>query len=223
MPVPLLRIVSGMRVKICGVTSLGDAEFAVEAGAWAIGLNNVPASPRRCDPDEAVRIGSALRRRVEVAGVFANSTLEEVEHAATEQHLTMIQLHGDEGPSFCTEIARRTGCPVIKAFRIRSNADIQAAEAFHTDYHLLDARSDAVLGGTGQTFDWELVKARRTDVPVILAGGLTPENVVDGIAAVHPYAVDVASGVEAEPGIKDPALVQAFIAAAQPEPAGDRT
>jgi phosphoribosylanthranilate isomerase len=111
---------------------------------------------------------------------------------------------------------------VIKAFRVRSSADIQAAEAFHTDFHLLDARSDSVLGGTGQTFDWELVKGRRTEAPLILAGGLTPANVAEGIQAVHPYAVDVASGVEAEPGIKDPDLVHAFIVAAQPTPAGDR-
>lgn len=210
-----------MHIKICGITSLADAEHALEAGAWAIGLNNVASSPRHCDPDEAVRIGTALRRRAEIAGVFANATLEEVEHAAAEQQLTLIQLHGDEGPSFCTEIARRTGCRVIKAFRVRTSADIQAAEAFHTDFHLLDARSDGALGGTGQTFDWELVKARRSNVPVILAGGLTPGNVARGIAAVNPYGVDVASGVESAPGVKDAGLVDAFIAAAQPVLAED--
>ena len=203
-----------MRVKICGVTSLDDAEMAVAAGAWAIGINNCAESARRCEPGEAIRIGTALKRRVEVAGIFANSTLEEVEHAADEQQLTLIQLHGDEGQSFCTEIGRRTGCRVIKAIRVGSNADVQTAESFHTDFHLLDTRSERALGGTGEAFDWTFLTGRRSDIPLILAGGLNAENVGAGIEAADPFAVDVASGVEASPGVKDPELVEAFIAAA---------
>src|SRR5205807_10469409 len=123
------------------------------------------------------------------------------------------QLHGDEGPSFCAEVARRTGCKVIKAVRVRSGADIQAMSAFHTDYHLLDSYVPGVPGGTGATFSWELARAHHGPLPLILSGGLTPENVSDAIAAVRPYAVDVASGVEAEPGGKGPEKLEAFAAA----------
>lgn len=203
-----------MRVKICGVTSLDDAEMAIETGAWAIGINNAPESPRRCPAEEAVRIGAALRRQTEVCGIFVNSRLEEVVHAADEQMLSLIQLHGDEGPSFCTEVARRTGCRVIKAVRVRTNADIQAAEAFHTDMHLFDAHSPRARGGTGESFDWELLRGRRSAIPMILGGGLNPGNVVEAATIARPFAVDVASGVESAPGVKDPELVRAFIRAA---------
>lgn len=205
-----------MRVKICGITNLEDAEEAVGLGAWAIGLNHHPESPRLVASDVAAEIGAALKRRCEVAGVFVNSTLDEVARAATEEQLTMLQLHGDEGPAFCAEAARRTGCKVIKAVRVRSAADIQAAEAFRTDFHMLDAHRGGTPGGTGESFDWELATSRRSDVPLILAGGLTPANVVEAIGVADPYAVDVASGVEAEPGRKDPALLAAFFERAQP-------
>jgi phosphoribosylanthranilate isomerase len=117
----------------------------------------------------------------------------------------MIQLHGDEGPAFCSEIARRTGAKVVKAARIHSRADVVALQPFATDFHLLD--------GTGGTpFDWRLVRAHRSRVPLIVAGGLTPANVADAIAATEPFAVDVASGIEADgrPGVKDPEKVAAF-------------
>ena len=127
----------------------------------------------------------------------------------------MIQLHGDEGPAFCQEAARRTGCKVIKALRVRSGADIRAAEAYRTDFHLLDAHRPGTPGGTGESFDWELLAGRRSEVPLILAGGLTPENVAEGVAAARPFAVDVASGVEAEPGVKDHALMARFVDSAQ--------
>ena len=126
----------------------------------------------------------------------------------------MVQLHGDEGPSFCTEAARRTGCKVIKALRVRSAADIQAAEAFRTDFHLFDAHRPGTPGGTGESFDWELLAGRRSDVPMILAGGLRPDNVAEAIAVARPYAVDVASGIESSPGIKDHELMAAFADAA---------
>jgi phosphoribosylanthranilate isomerase len=204
-----------MRVKFCGITRVEDALEAVRLGAWAIGLNHWPDSVRYCEPGAAAEISAAVRRQVEVAGVFVNPTLDELAHAAEDESLTMLQLHGGEGAAFCREAARRTGCKVIKAIRIRSAANVQAAEAFRTDFHLLDAYRAGTPGGTGASFDWELLADRRSEVPLILAGGLTPENVDEGIGIVRPYAVDVASGVEAEPGIKDHALMAGFMERAQ--------
>jgi phosphoribosylanthranilate isomerase len=204
-----------VRVKFCGITRLEDAQEAARLGAWAIGLNHWADSPRRCDPAVAAEIGAALRRRLQVVGVFVNASLDEIDSAAEDESLTMLQLHGDEGPAFCREAARRTGLKVIKAVRVRSAADVQAAEAYRTDFHLLDAHRPGVPGGSGESFDWELVADRRSDVPLILAGGLTPDNVTEAIATVRPFAVDVASGVEAKPGIKDHALMNAFAEAAQ--------
>jgi phosphoribosylanthranilate isomerase len=202
------------RVKICGITRHEDAELAASLGAWAIGFNFWEGSKRRCDPGVAVGIARALRRRVEPVGVFVNPELDEVVRLAEGVGLTHVQLHGDEGPSFCAAVAQRTGARVIKALGVGSGADIRDAERFHTDFHLLDAAAGAAYGGTGRTWDWALSLQRHSKVPLILSGGLTPENVAEGIAAVHPWAVDVASGVEAAPGIKDPAKVEAFIAAA---------
>jgi phosphoribosylanthranilate isomerase len=201
------------KIKFCGITSLHDARLAAAAGAWAIGLNFWPGSPRRCDPAVAVEIGSLLRRRLEVVGVFVNPTLEELTQTADVVGLTGLQLHGDEGPAFCTEAARRTGCKVIKAVRVRSGADIQALVPFHIDYHLVDSYVPARPGGTGEAFEWELARAHRGPVPLILSGGLRPDNVGEAIAVVQPFAVDVASGVEASPRHKDPAKLEAFAAA----------
>jgi phosphoribosylanthranilate isomerase len=201
------------KVKICGVTRLGDAERAVELGAWAIGLNHWERSPRRADPARAAEIGQAMKRRCEVAGVFVNPTLDEVAEAVENEDLTMVQLHGEEGPSFCDEVARRTGAKVIKALRVRSAADVKAAESFRTDFHMFDAHQAGTPGGTGESFDWELAAGRRSKVPLILAGGLRPGNVAEAISVVRPFAVDVASGVESKPGIKDPALLEALFEA----------
>jgi phosphoribosylanthranilate isomerase len=199
-----------VRIKFCGITRLGDAREAARLGAWAIGLNHWDGSPRRCDPATAVEIGAELRRRVQVVGVFVNSPLDEIARKVEDEGLTMVQLHGDEGAAFCREVARRTGCAVIKAMRVRSGADVQAAEAFRTDYHLLDAYRPGQPGGTGESFDWDLLAKRRSKVPLILAGGLRPDNVAAAIAVARPFAVDVAGGVEARPGIKDHALMAAF-------------
>ncbi len=204
-----------MRVKICGVTSLDDAAEAVRLGAWAVGLVHYEDSPRRCEPDRAAKIGAAFRRKCEVAGVFVNPELEEVDKAVESAGLTMVQLNGGEGPSFCAEVARRTGVKVVKAVHVASAANIHAAEAYRTDFHLFDRRSRGLWGGTGESFDWGLLAERRSEVPAILAGGLRPENVAEAIAVTHPYAVDVASGVEAEPGRKDHARMAAFFEAAK--------
>jgi phosphoribosylanthranilate isomerase len=197
---------SSTRVKHCGITSLHDAELCLDAGAWALGMILWRDSPRACSIDEAGRITRTLRRRVELAGVFVNEHLGRVVELADVLGLTIVQLHGDEGPAFCGEIARRTGAKVIKAVRVRTLGDVAALEPFHTDFHLLD-------GGGGETFAWNLVRARRAGPPLILAGGLTAENVGEGIGAVRPFAVDVASGTEREPGVKDPEKVHAFSAA----------
>ena len=127
----------------------------------------------------------------------------------------LVQLHGDEGPAFCAEVARRTGCRVIKAIRVRTAADLRAAQAFPTDFHLLDAHAPGPPGGTGASFDWDLLAHHHSKVPTILAGGLTPENVAEGIRIARPWGVDVASGVESANGIKAHAKVAAFIEAAQ--------
>jgi phosphoribosylanthranilate isomerase len=204
-----------VRVKICGITNLDDAAEAVLLGAWAIGLIHYGKSPRRVTTDRATEIAAAFRRKCEVVGVFANPELEEVARAVEDAGLTMVQLSGDEGPSFCAEIARKTGVKVIKAIHVTSAADVHAAEAFRTDLHLFDTGGKGLWGGTGKTFDWELLREHRSDVPAVLAGGLRPDNVAEGIAVTHPYAVDVASGVEAEPGRKDHALMAAFFEAAR--------
>jgi phosphoribosylanthranilate isomerase len=201
------------KIKFCGITSPEDADRAVSAGAWAIGLIFWPGSPRRCTEVVAAEIGAALRRQVEVVGVFVNPTLEEVARIAESAGLTALQLHGDEGPAFCAETARRTGCNVIKAVRVRSRADIQALVPFHTDYHLLDSHAAGRRGGSGETFEWELARSHRGSVPIILSGGLRPDNVGEAIATVRPFAVDVASGVEISPGRKDPEKLEAFAAA----------
>jgi phosphoribosylanthranilate isomerase len=212
-----------MRVKVCGITNIEDAETAAGLGAWAIGLNHHPESPRFCPPDIAAEIGAALKRRCEVAGVFVNSTLDDVARAAENAQLTMLQLHGEEGPAFCAEAARRTGCKVIKAMRVRSAADVRGAEAYRTDFHLLDAYRPELPGGTGESFDWELAAAHRSTIPLILAGGLRPENVGEAIEVAHPFAVDVASGVELEPGRKDRGKLEAFFERVQAATASGAT
>jgi phosphoribosylanthranilate isomerase len=205
------------RVKICGITRPEDAKLAVELGAWALGFILWPRSPRVADPAVAAGIALALRRRVELAGVFVNASLDEIAHAAEALHLTHVQLHGDEGPAFCSEVARRTGAKVIKAMRVASASDFQDLQRFHTDFHLLDTARRGAYGGTGETWDWALASKRARTAPVILSGGLTADNVAAGIAAVEPYAVDVASGVEAAPGVKDPDALAAFFAAVPAE------
>lgn len=214
MPGP--KAVVRTRIKVCGITRLDDAEFAVEAGAWAIGLILWRKSKRRCRIEEAQRIGAAVKRRVEVVGVFVNATLDEVDRAVDQCGLTIVQLHGDEGPSYCAEVSRRTGAKVIKAARVRTGADVTALRPFHTDFHLLDTHVPGVQGGTGETFDWALARTRRAPAgekqpPLILSGGLRTENVAEAVREVRPYAVDVASGTEAAPGRKDHALITSFV------------
>jgi len=203
------------RVKICGITRPADARRAADLGAWAVGMVFWPDSPRKCAIEDAEAIGAELRRRLQLAGVFVNATLDEVASTADRCGLTLVQLHGDEGPAYCREAARRTGCKVMKAARVRDAAQVRDLQRFHTDFHLLDAYSPRTPGGTGETFAWELAREHGGEPPVVLSGGLTPENVGDAIAAARPFAVDTASGTEAEPGRKDPAKLKAFFRAVE--------
>jgi phosphoribosylanthranilate isomerase len=145
--------------------------------------------------------------------VFVNATLDEIAYTADRCSLAIVQLHGDEGPAFCREVARRTGCKVMKAARVKDAGSIRALMSFETDYHLLDAHKAGHVGGTGETFQWDLVKTHGRHVPIVLSGGLTPDNVGAAIDAVRPFAVDTASGTEASPGVKDPAKLDAFFRA----------
>jgi phosphoribosylanthranilate isomerase len=203
------------RVKICGLTMLEDARQAAELGAWALGMIFWPGSPRACTVEQAEAIGAQLHRQVELAGVFVNAPLDEVAATADVCRFSLLQLHGDEGPAYCQEAARRTGCRVVKAARVHDAAQIQALRAYHTDYHLLDAHSPKAPGGTGESFDWALARLHPGTPPVILSGGLTPDNVAHAIAAADPFAVDTASGTEAEPGRKDPDKLVAFFRAVE--------
>jgi phosphoribosylanthranilate isomerase len=195
------------RVKVCGITRPEDAELAVELGAWAIGFILWPGSKRHAEPALAAGIARSLRRRVETVGVFVNQPLDDVVRAVNDIGLAYVQLHGDEGPSFATAVAQRSGARVIKAIRVRTRADMLAVERYRTDLHMLDGP------GNGEPWDWAMAAERRNRTPLVVAGGLTADNVAEAIEAVHPYAVDVASGVEAEPGVKDPERMRAFFAA----------
>jgi phosphoribosylanthranilate isomerase len=201
------------RVKTCGLTSLEDARLAAGLGAWALGLIFWAGSPRACAVEEAEMIGGELRRQAEIVGVFVNAPMDEVASLADRCRLTMLQFHGDEGPAYCREAARRTGARIIKAARVRDAAQVRDLQPFHTDFHLLDTHSMVAPGGTGESFDWRLAKLHGGTPPLVLSGGLNAGNVGEAIVAVHPFAVDSASGTEAEPGRKDPAKLEAFFEA----------
>src|SRR5205085_630536 len=212
---------------------------AIELGAELIGINNRDLTTLEVDtrralelragvPEGTVTVAeSGYRTRAQLeelqAAGFDNPTLEYVTQVAEAAELTMLQFHGDEGPAFCSEAARRTGCKVIKAARVRSGAEIQALAPFHTDFHLLDGYAPGLPGGTGESFAWELAREHRGKLPLILSGGLTADNVAQAIEAVQPFAVDVASGVELSPGRKDPAKLEAFSHAVAGANAATRT
>jgi phosphoribosylanthranilate isomerase len=202
-------------VKICGITNLDDAELAAALDVWALGMVFYEGSPRQCSAAAAQDISARLRRRVELCGVYVNAPLDEIAAQVETLGLSLVQLHGDEGPSFCGEVRRRTGARVIKAAQVEVPGDVRDLERFHVDFHLFDAPSQTLRGGTGETFDWSILAARRSKVPMILSGGLDAGNVADAIALVHPYAVDSASGTEAAPGRKDPDRLRAFVEAAR--------
>jgi phosphoribosylanthranilate isomerase len=203
------------RVKICGVSDPADARRVADLGAWALGMIFWPQSPRACALDTAEAIGAELQRRLELVGVFVNATLDEIAETADRCNLSVVQLHGDEGPAYCREVARRTGAKVMKAVRVRDAAQLHDLQRFHTDFHLLDAYSPRTPGGTGETFDWELARRHPRTPPAVLSGGLDPDNVGLAVETARPFAVDVASGTEATPGRKDPAKLTAFVRAVE--------
>jgi phosphoribosylanthranilate isomerase len=199
-----------MRVKICGITNREDALAAVEAGAHALGFVFAP-SPRQVTPEQAAAIIAALPPFVQTVGVFVDADVRSV---LSRCRLDAVQFHGQESPE---EMAGITGVRRIKACRVATSADLESLAAYRdaADAFLLDARVSGIAGGTGQSFPWPLAReARRFGLPIILAGGLTPENVATAIEAGRPEAVDVSSGVEVSPGRKDRDRVRRFVAAA---------
>jgi phosphoribosylanthranilate isomerase len=204
-------------VKICGITGIADGLAAAEAGADAIGLMFHEPSPRHVPLKTAAAIARELPPFVIKVGVFVNASEDEVLRAIGECGLNIAQFHGEETPGFCALFPIMT----IKAFRIRDAGSLSALPDYSTDAWLLDAFAPGQLGGTGAKFNWDLaVEAVKLGRPIFLAGGLTPENVGDAVRQVHPYAVDVSSGVESAPGRKDPAKIRAFLKAAKATPAG---
>jgi phosphoribosylanthranilate isomerase len=208
-----------VRVKVCGITRPEDARAAVAAGVDAIGLNFVRKSPRflkSWDQARAVLAGTQPFAGL-VVGLFVNATADEILAVTREVKLDAVQLHGDEPPELGDTLRQRLGLPLWKAYRIATRADVNAvlAEGWPCDALLLDARVEGAHGGTGQSFDWHLLADFPRTKPLVLAGGLTPENVGDAVCRVKPDWVDTASGVESAPGVKDAAMMQAFVAAAR--------
>jgi len=203
------------RVKICGISDPADARRVAELGGWALGMIFWPSSPRACPVERAEVIGAELHRALLLTGVFVNATLDHVATTADRCRLGMLQLHGDEGPAYCREAARRTGCKVMKAVRVHDAAQVRDLARFTTDFHLLDAYSPRSPGGTGESFDWELARKHPAEPPVVLSGGLDADNLGGAIDVARPFAVDVASGTEATAGRKDPAKLRAFFRAVE--------
>lgn len=199
---------SAVRIKICGITRIEDALAAVAAGADAIGLVFYAKSPRAVTPAQAKAIVAALPPFVTSVGLFVDMPRAELKQLLAEVPLDLLQFHGDESPEDCAGHGR----PFIKALRVKPGDDVAAAIARYPDAAgiLLDTYVPGTPGGTGEAFDWSLVP-RDAAKPVVLAGGLTPENVGDAVRQVRPYAVDVSGGVEASKGIKDAAKIKAFI------------
>ncbi len=202
-------------IKICGITNEQDAAAALSAGADALGFVFYRKSPRWVDPAVAGRIIKSLPPFVAAVGVFVNEEVKVVRDLMDGCGLTLAQLHGDETAAYCLELAR----PAVKALRIKDRGSFLALAEFQGRAgirgFLLDAYADDAYGGTGRTVDWTLAAEAARSASVLLAGGLTPENVAEAIRAVRPYGVDVSSGVEVSPGKKDPEKIRRFIQSAR--------
>lgn len=196
------------RIKICGITRIEDALAAARLGADAIGLVFYPGSPRAVTPVQARAIIDALPPFVVPVGLFVNADAEAVRDTLAAAPVQLLQFHGEETPDFCAAFGR----PFLRAVRVRPGTDLlQYAREFHAAKGLLlDAWVEGVHGGTGATFDWSLIP-RDLPAPVVLSGGLNPDNVEQAVRRVRPWAVDVSSGVESAKGIKDAAKIEAFI------------
>jgi len=195
-------------VKICGITRPEDALAAARAGAHAIGLVFYAKSPRHVTPARAAEIIRVLPPFVTTVGLFVNATAEEVRAAVAKAPVGLLQFHGDETPEFC----RQFKCPYVKAVRVKPGVDLlQYTQEYHdAKALLLDNYVEGLHGGSGVAFDWSLIP-RGLPLPVILSGGLTPENVMEAVRRVRPIAVDVSSGVESAKGVKDAQKIAAFI------------
>jgi phosphoribosylanthranilate isomerase len=201
-----------VHVKICGITTVDDAQAAVGAGADALGFVFYPPSPRYVTPERAAQLIQALPPFVTTVGLFVDMTLDTINEIAARCGLDRIQLHGHETPAFCRQVTR----PVIKAIRIKNAESLSSMPDYKVSAYLLDAYVEGALpGGTGASFSWELAARAKPHGPVILAGGLTPENIAAAIAQIRPYGVDVSTGVERAPGIKDHRKMRQFIARAK--------
>ena len=200
-----------IRIKICGVTTASQAHACVALGADSVGVNFVAASPRRVGVEAARAIVAAVGERALVVGVVAGMTLAEMRAIRDASGVGCLQLHGDEPPGDVAALLPHA----YKAVRVAAPGDVRAADEMPGEYVMLDAKVEGALGGTGRTFDWSLAAGLATRRRLVLAGGLTPENVAGAIAAANPWCVDVASGVESSPGVKDLARVEAFIRAAR--------
>lgn len=198
-------------VKICGLTSVDDALRCIGAGADAIGLNFWPGSPRVLDIETARAIVEAGGEHAQMVGVFVDFPLDQVREVLRETGIQWAQLHGAEPPELLAELLPTA----YKAIGVKDGSAIELARSYPGEHLLLDASVPGMPGGTGRTFDWAIAAEVAKERRLTLAGGLTPENVADAVVAVRPFRVDVASGVESEPGRKDPDLVRRFIAAAK--------
>ena len=193
-------MMESVRVKICGITRPSDALLAAELGASYVGFV-FAQSPRKVDPLLAGDIVSLLPKSVVPVGVFVDAPRDEVLDVVSQSGIRLLQFHGDETPEYCASFG---AFPTMNAFRVREGFDAAEMERYPCRTFLLDAYHPTRHGGTGETFDWSLAVEPAKRFRTMLAGGLTPENVVDAVDAVHPYGIDVSSGVEASPGVKDP-------------------
>jgi phosphoribosylanthranilate isomerase len=198
-----------VNVKICGITRKEDALLASSLGAWALGFIFYSKSPRYVQPDRARAIIDSLSPFVKTVGVFVNATQNQIEDSVRTSGVTMVQLHGDETPEFCEALRFEK----IKALQTDSNF-----KNYKNSLILLDSRTKNLFGGTGQTIDWNKASQVSRQTNILLSGGLTPDNILAAISAVHPFGVDVSSGVESAPGIKDPVKLERFLKLAMKGP-----
>ena len=199
-----------IKIKICGITNLEDAQLAVESGADSIGFV-FTKSPRRISPLDAGLIIKEIPASVDTVGVFVDETLQKLDEIIRISHINTIQLHGWESPEYCSNFKSKV--KVIKTFRIKDNEFLQKMSAYKTDNFLLDTYISGQPGGTGKVFDWNLaVTAVRKYPNIILAGGLNPDNICEVLNLVKPFGVDISTGIESRPGKKDPVLLKEFIA-----------
>jgi len=196
-----------IKIKICGITNLEDALAAAAAGADALGFNFYKKSPRCIEPQKAAEIIEQLPPFIVPVGIFVNEREDRIREILAATGIQAVQFHGDESPEFC----QRFGGRVIKAFQVKDKESLKNMAHYRVGAFLLDSYKDGVRGGTGVAFDWHLAVVAKTFGKIILAGGLTPENVAEAVKLVQPYGVDVAGGVEKEKGVKDHAMLKKFI------------